>query len=324
MSLPSISANRTASAPPFAGLDIGKSIAKALANGNSISDGASGNRFGVKNRSDAASADLVQLSGQGQALQALDASGQDGQAEAEILSKLTRQSLTYLVPDAQSAKISFDSLSFSSSSSTSFSQISNGNGVASVFHSEQKGSLVGHGLITTADGREFEFDAELDISSSTDISQVIQGGTNPASAGQLPVAAANGNTGFTGIGVGPNARLPGPPGAGSAARSLDLQDFIAASDRLLDLLQQTNPGNAGSGSSGSSSASNTIQSANPAEQLVKDLLAQLQKPGSADANSANATTVNAATANGDNANTPASSNRNAAGTNATRAIQSYQ
>ncbi len=268
MSLQSISANRPSQVLP--GLD----LAKALAGGRSVAEsrpgapsGApSGSRFGV---SGAGNKDQIDISPQGRALQGLEASGQDAEtikAETEILSKLTRQSLTYLTPDAASAKISFDHLSFSSSSNTSFQQASDGNSVSSVFHSDQHASLIGSGHITTGDGREFEFEAELDISQSTDISQISQGNQ----AGPAPRPAANGNTGFTGIGVSPNATFPRPAGAPSAPPPPSLQDFIDASDRLLDLLTQTNPGQ----------ATASTQSGKPADNLIKDLLAQLQAPES--------------------------------------------
>ena len=268
MSLQSISANRPSQVLP--GLD----LAKALAGGRSVADsraGApSGSRFGVSGAGGAGGAgkDQIDISSQGRALQGLEASGQDAEtikAETEILSKLTRQSLTYLTPDAASAKISFDHISFSSSSNTSFQQASNGNSVSSVFHSDQQASLIGSGHITTADGREFEFEAELDISQSTDISQISQGNQAPP-----PRPAANGNTGFTGIGVSPNATFPRPAGAPSAPPPPRLQDFIDASDRLLDLLTQTNPGQ----------ATASTQSGKPADNLIKDLLAQLQAPES--------------------------------------------
>lgn len=268
MSLPSISANRPSQVLP--GLD----IAKALAGGRAVADAPSGSRFGVSGADKGAGKDQINLSSQGRALQALDASGQDAEtikAETDILSKLTRQSLTYLVPDASSAKISFDHLSFSSSSNTSssssFQQSSNGTRISNTFHSDQQASLIGSGHITTADGREFEFQAELDISSSTDISQLSQSNQVNQSNQPGPRPAANGNTGFTGIGTNPDARFPPPPAAPTGPR---LQDFIDASDRLLDLLKQTSPGQATANS----------QSGNPATDLIKDLLAQLQPTAS--------------------------------------------
>lgn len=279
MSLQSISTNRPSQVLP--GLD----LAKALASGRNVvdsranaPDGSSGSRFGVSGVG--AGRDQINLSSQGRALQALEASGQDAatiKAETDILSKLTRQSLSNLVPDASNAVINFDQISFRSSSNTSFQQVSNANGVSSVFSSNQQSSLVGSGQITTADGRTFEFTAELEISQSVNVSQISQGGQGSLD-NQAPIPAANGNTGITGIGIGPNATFPrsaGPSGSSLAGLpGLNLQDLIDASDRLLDLLTQAN---ANQIKAGAPSAAN-----NPADNLIKDLLAQLQAPESTD------------------------------------------
>ena len=200
------------------------------------------------NSTPASDSDQVSISSQ-----ALDELTKD----ADILGKLTRQSLSSLTPNAASAQITFDHLTYSKSSNVSLQQSGN----SGSFHSDQQQSISGTGHIKTADGREFEFSAELDVSQSLDISQSGPGGFDLADlAAQALGAAQNGakvdnlprNTGI----VPPQDKpIPGntgivpPQDKPSAADNYvkltlpKLQDLVAAGEHLLNLLDQLNPGN---------------------------------------------------------------------------------
>ena len=207
---------------------------------------------GVANQSNG---DQVTLSDQGKA--ALDELSKD----ADILGKLTRESLSAFSPDAGSAQITFDHLTYSKSSNFSLQQSGNG----SSFHSDQQQSISGTGHIKTADGREFEFSAELDVSQSLDVNQSGPGGIDLTALAQEALGAAQNGAGNTGIvppaqntgivppatntGIVPPPRNTGivPPDRLSTADNTikihlpKLQDLVAAGDQLLDLLKQLNP-----------------------------------------------------------------------------------
>lgn len=154
--------------------------------------------------------------------------------DAEVLGKLTRQSLSSLTPNAATAQITFDNLTYSKSSSVSFSQ--SGNNAS--FRSAQQESISGTGRIKTADGREFEFSAELEVSQSLSISQSGSGNLDLADLADqaLGGGAQPGNTGI----------VPRQPSAVDNYVKLNLpklQDLAAAGEQLLSLLDQLNPGN---------------------------------------------------------------------------------
>ena len=148
-----------------------------------------------KEKPSASAADQVSLSDAGRALaqqgqQALDAG-------EKILGDLTRQTLTSLgissKADALGAKIEFDSFTYSAKSTTSFSatrslyQAENGQRQESAslqFRSEQQTEITGRGRITTADGRTFEFESQLQVANSREFSQSIASNDSQASAGQ--------------------------------------------------------------------------------------------------------------------------------------------
>lgn len=158
--------------------------------------------------------DQVSLSPQGRALQQNDLRGQ-----ADVLSDLTRESLSILTPDAGSATISFDQLTYSNSSSVSFQR----NGNRTQFLSEQQSSVTGTGRITTASGEEFEFTAELEVTQVLGVSQTSAANTNSqGNAGTIGNAIANADN------IIP-LRLP------------KLPDLVDAGNQLLDLLQQNKP-----------------------------------------------------------------------------------
>ncbi len=158
--------------------------------------------------------------------------------DAEVLGKLTRQSLSSLTPNAATAQITFDNLTYSKSSSVSYSQ--SGNNAS--FRSAQQESISGTGRIKTADGREFEFSAELEVSQSLSISQSGSSNLDLAALADQALGDAQGGgaqPGNTGI-------VPRQPSAADNYVKLNLpklQDLAAAGEQLLSLLDQLNPGN---------------------------------------------------------------------------------
>lgn len=200
---------------------------------------AAGNAIGPPNTANSNNtADQVTLSDQGKAA-ALDELTKD----AAILGKLTRQSLSSLTPDAGSAQITFDHLTYSKSSSFSLQQ----NGNSGSFHSEQQQSISGTGHIKTADGREFEFSAELDVSQSLDVQQSGPGGIDLGALAEQALGAAQNASGFEPRPNGPRNTGIVPPDLAPAKDQFvklnlpKLQDLAAAGDQLLDLLKQLNP-----------------------------------------------------------------------------------
>jgi len=150
----------------------------------------------------AAAKDKVSLSDYGQLL----AQGQDalsqraqglGSATANLAQGLLAQFAGNLFGDAgKGLQISFDDASVSSQSSFSAARQRtsgpNGSTDAAGFRLEDASSFVGHGKITTADGRSFDFEVEVRYQS------VIQGGAASASSGP---------------GAGAAQQLPPPPPA---------------------------------------------------------------------------------------------------------------
>ncbi len=122
--------------------------------------------------------DKVSLSNAGRAL--AQQAQQAGVAGEKILGDLTRQTLSSLgitsSADALGAKIEFDSFTYHAKSSTSLSashsRYTDQNGsidsASLEFHSEQATEITGKGRITTADGRTFEFESQLQVHSKQD------------------------------------------------------------------------------------------------------------------------------------------------------------
>jgi hypothetical protein len=232
---------------------------------------AAGNAIGPANTANSNNTtDQVTLSDHGKAA-ALDELTKD----AAILGKLTRQSLSSLTPDAGSAQITFDHLTYSKSSSFSLQQ----NGNSGSFHSEQQQSISGTGHIKTADGREFEFSAELDVSQSLDVQQSGPGGFDLGALAEQALGAAQNASGFEPRPNGPRNTGIVPPDLAPAKDQFvklnlpKLQDLAAAGDQLLDLLKQLNP-------------LNQLNQPNPARQdpasnqlnQIKQLIAQPAAP----------------------------------------------
>lgn len=174
--------------------------------------------------------DQVSLSDAGRTLLKASASANGGQlsgaaleAEKNALTALTEKSLTALgvikPGQAGSAKITFDSLTYEASSSTTLSASRQSLGVnlqggslqadsSTVRASrEQAASFSGRGTITTADGLELEFEAELQVASIETFEQT-QSSVSQQSVG-----------------------LPPPSGGGFGG--------LGGADRLLDQLRQS-------------------------------------------------------------------------------------
>lgn len=163
---------------------------KSLAGGSvdTTPDTAAGNtKAGSSSANGTASKDKVSLSDYGQLL----AQGQDalsqraqglGSATANLAQNLLSQFAGNLFGDAgKGLQISFDDASISSQSTFSAARQrtsgANGSSDAAGFRLEDASSFVGHGKITTADGRSFDFEVEVRYQS------VIQGAAATASSG---------------------------------------------------------------------------------------------------------------------------------------------
>ncbi len=135
--------------------------------------------------------DKVSLSDAGRAL--AQQAQQAGEIGEKVLGDLTRQTLSSLgitsSADALGAKIEFDSFSYRARSSTSisatYSRYSDGQGSSEssslAFHSEQATEITGKGRITTADGRTFEFESQLQLLNKTDLNLSSQSSQTGAS-----------------------------------------------------------------------------------------------------------------------------------------------
>jgi hypothetical protein len=208
MSTESISASRPFSTPPGLSRLLG-----ALRNPSDTNSGNQRTTSPIPSTSLTPFArDQVSLSPQGRALQQNDLRGQ-----ADVLSELTRESLSILTPDAGSATISFDQLTYSNSSSVSFQRSGN----RTQFLSEQQSSVTGTGRITTASGEEFEFTAELEVTQVLGVRQTTAANTgtsNNANAIADAIATADNFI---------QLQLP------------KLPNLVDAGNQLLDLLQQS-------------------------------------------------------------------------------------
>lgn len=179
---------------------VSSQAAKPLA-GSSSGAASDAGGVGAGSAGGAAAKDKVSLSDYGQLL----AQGQDalsqraqglGSATANLAQGLLAQFAGNLFGDAgKGLQISFDDVSVSSQSSFSAARQRtsgpNGSTDAAGFRLEDASSFVGHGKITTADGRSFDFEVEVRYQS------VIQGGAAAASSGpgaaqQLPPPPADG------------------------------------------------------------------------------------------------------------------------------------
>lgn len=187
--------------------------------------------------------------------------------DADILGKLTRQSLSSLTPNAATAQITFDNLTYSKSSSVSYSQ----NGNSASLRSAQQQSISGTGHIKTADGREFEFSAELEVSQSLSISQSGPGGIDLADLVSQALGAAQ--NGAKADNLPRNTGIVPPQDKPSAADNYvklnlpKLQDLVAAGENLLNLLDQLNPGSNKDGSLPPENLGNSNNQTNQANLL---------------------------------------------------------
>lgn len=217
----------------------------------------------------------VTLSDAARALAAFDGNGpasggsgsSDFNQEALYLGGITDASLVamgIITPDQQAGtQITFDSLSYNVSSSAS-AGISEQNGQAvAAYGSEQQAEFVGQGHITTADGRTFDFQVEVDLDQSRQIEAAggadalnNAGGDSAALAAnatppELPPTSSNAPAGI----ASPNA---------AAAGSIDWNAILTQSKSLIELLESI--GMAGQAGADGSSGVNSANSAASASQ----------------------------------------------------------
>lgn len=162
---------------------------------------------------------------------------QAGDASEKILGDLTRKSLSALGITskdlAAGAKIEFDSLTYSATSSTSLSAsrslYQSGNARRESgslqYHSEQSTQITGSGRITTADGRQFAFESALQVTSVLDVQRSV----SSEASGDASNGESNGEDIFAQF---PDLQFSAPPRANQGGGKDDLLKIID------DILQQ--------------------------------------------------------------------------------------
>ncbi|WP_374353381.1 hypothetical protein [Chitinimonas sp.] len=222
-----------------------------------------------------AQAKALQQSEQGKDQDTVGAAG-FGLAQ-QLLSSFTGKALSLLgivgKADADKVQISFDRLSYEASSaeSASFSSArSKGRDgseqlqTSASLRSEQRLGVAGHGTITTADGRKFEFDAQLQIDSSVELDQASSQSGKPVqldfagTAGQLldhieppsgqssPLALVRHARGDQPAGVVPGGlKLALKDGQGQALGQIDWSKLFSRLQAFVDQLDPSAQGAAG-------------------------------------------------------------------------------
>ncbi|HEX7642176.1 MAG TPA: hypothetical protein VF472_08220 [Burkholderiaceae bacterium] len=192
------------------------------------------------NASDSAGTDQVSLSDASRALAALGGGtngpgnaasasaygSSDFGKEASYLGNIADASLVALgiiTPDQQSGtQISFDSLSYQVSSSAS-AGISRQNGqMVAQYGSDQQAEFVGQGHITTADGRTFDFQIEVDLEQS----QQAEATGNSSAPGNAPAPSSS-----------DNAASPAASTAQASSDPINWDEILKQSKGLIDLLE---------------------------------------------------------------------------------------
>jgi hypothetical protein len=229
----------------------------------------------------------------------------DFDQEAQYLGGVADASLVamgIITPDQQAGtQITFDSLSYNVSSSTS-AGISQQNGqTIAQYGSEQQAQFVGQGHITTADGRTFDFQVEVDMDQSQQVEAATGGNLGSAQSG-------NNNAGFATNGV-PSAVPPISENASSgiaspttsSVGSINWDEILKDSKSLIDLLEsigkETQAANAAANNSANSSAGNATSAANSANAATGGSTPASPASGTTAASPANSSQDSSASAN---------------------------
>jgi hypothetical protein len=254
--------------------------------------------------------DPVSLSDAGRALSAqqstagssgtVQAGSSDFSQEAQLLGGLADKALAAMgvisVADEANAKVSFDALSYQVSSSTSASvsasQSQQGGQVTAQYGQQQDAVFAGEGHIVTADGRSIEFQIQLQLDQSQQISQ--SGSTAASNAANTSNAANAANaanatnatdssgglssllaqlfgTNSSGNASSANTSSAGATQAtaGSSADAINWDAILNQSKSLIDLLDSlAGAGQAAAGSSAAATAAGTAASSATAASTV--------------------------------------------------------
>ncbi|HSY26657.1 MAG TPA: hypothetical protein VK832_04065 [Burkholderiaceae bacterium] len=199
-------------------------------------------------------ANPVTLSNAAQALQGQnsDAAGSsDFAQEQQLLTTLTDKSLAALgivsTADEASTQISFSSLSYDVSSSTTASINQQGQQSSVQASNTQEATLIGQGEITTADGTQYAFQVELQVDQGVQATATSDSGNTNAASN----TNANTNTGANATGTSTNtsASTNAPD---STASSQQPSNLLA---QLVNALEQLG---GSSGTSGTNSSNNFL------------------------------------------------------------------
>lgn len=178
---------------------------------NAVSGASAGTavKAGAPDANSAINSQPVSLSDAAQALRTQDTgnsksgtqSGQnsaDFAQEQQVLTTLTDKSLAALgiisPADEASTKISFDSLSYQVSSSTTAAVAQQGQRSSAQLGSTQDASFIGEGHIVTANGAQYTFQVELQLNQS------VQAAATAESGNANTTATANANAGTNEVG----------------------------------------------------------------------------------------------------------------------------
>jgi len=246
--------------------------------------------------------DPVSLSDAGRALSAQQSTtggtvqpgSSDFSQEAQLLGGLADKALAAMgvisVADEANAKVSFDALSYQVSSSTSASlsasQSRQGGQVTAQYGQQQDAVFAGEGHIVTADGRSIEFQIQLQLDQSQQISQsgstAASDAANTANASNAANATDSSgglssllaqlfgnNSGASTSPANTSSNGAAPATAGSSADTINWDAILNQSKSLIDLLDTlAGAGQAAAGSGTAAKATDTAATSAAAASAV--------------------------------------------------------
>lgn len=216
----------------------------------------------------------------------------DFDQEAQYLGGVADASLVamgIITPDQQAGtQITFDSLSYNVSSSTS-AGISQQNGqTIAQYGSEQQAQFVGQGHITTADGRTFDFQVEVDMDQSQQAEAATSGSLGSAQSGNNQAGFATNSVPSTVPPISQDASSSLASPTASSPGSINWDEILKESKSLIDLLEsigkQTQAANAANNVANNvanSAAGNTTSAAGSANAATGAVTSALPASGTA-------------------------------------------
>ncbi|MBV8635846.1 MAG: hypothetical protein JO002_15225 [Burkholderiaceae bacterium] len=172
-----------------------------------------------------------------------------------------------ITPDQQAGtQITFDSLSYNVSSSTS-AGISQQNGqTVAAYSSEQQAEFVGQGHITTSDGRTFDFQVEVDLDQSQQV-EAVGGeglGSTQSSGDNAALAASATPPSLPPLSSNSSSGIASPSAA--TAGSINWDEILKQSKSLIDLLEAIGTANQAAQSTQSDKGKSADANATAAKQ----------------------------------------------------------